>query len=275
MAGFKSSEISEKIEQIRKMYATYASQYKGNNTFDVELFNGRYLKALQEKIDISTFVKAELSVMEDLVKRAEVWYAEKMKNQQVNEETFMSKVDAMLEKFSDAITKYPAVSIHDNSVDEIDRLYGAFIELNACYRSIRSVLIELKDYSVETMLKDIDTKIQGFAISNIAGNPPAIYIDYYRDLNQKQEASRSEQFVLKEAGFFLHGFVYKFDQIAPLISRIPIEVSVLIPEDIRQTAPRVYKSLVNKNQTEVFLATKSYAGAMINDFRLQHFRQSN
>ncbi len=274
MAGFKNNEISEKIEQIRKMYATYSSQYKGNNTFDVELFNGRYLKALQERTDISTFIKAEVSVLEDLRARAEVWYAEKMKNQQVNEETFMSKVDAMLEKFSDAISKYPSVSIHANSNDEIDRLYGGFIELNACYRSIRETLMELKDYVVETMLKDIDNKMNAFAVSNIVGTPPSIYSDYFKDLSQHKEASRSEQFVLKEAGFFLHSFVNKFEQTAPLIVNIPIEVTVAIPDDIRDIAPRVYKSLLGKNQKEVFIATKSYADAMINDFRLQHFRQN-
>lgn len=274
MSGFSSKEIAENIDHIRSMYGTYANQYKDLNIFDVELFNGRYLKALQEKIDITIFIKAEISVLEDLKKRAEELKHEKIKKEEINEATFMSKVDEMLEKFSDAIEKYPAVSIHENSNDEIDRLYGGFIELYGCFIVVKSVLLGLKDYSVETSLKDLDNKMQSFVYSGVGGKPPQIFVDYYNDLITHKESARAEQYILKEAGFFLHNFVSKFEVMSSFISRIPSDVSVVIPQEVKLNAPRVYKSLSQKTQSEVFFATKLYAEAMINDFRLQYFKNS-
>ena len=134
MSDFNGKEITEHIEQIRKMYSTYSIQYKDLKLFDVELFNGRYLKALKEKTDITPFINAEISVLEALRAKAEILRVEKEKKVQVNEQTFMNKVDAMLEKFTDAINKYPEKSIHNNSDNELNRLYGAFAELYSCFR---------------------------------------------------------------------------------------------------------------------------------------------
>ena len=275
MSDFNGKEVTEHIEQIRKMYSTYSIQYKDLKLFDVELFNERYLKALKEKTDITAFIKAEISVLEALRARAEILRVEKEKKVQVNEQSFMNKVDAMLEKFTDAINKYPEKFIHNDSDNELNRLYGAFAELYSCFRVTKIFLLELKDYGVETVVKDIDNKFQNFTLAGTGEHPAHIFLDYYENLISQTESARAEQFILKESGFFLHSFVSKFEQMSSFIARIPVSTSISIPSDIKDETPRVYKSLNQKTQPEIFLATKLYASAMINDFRLQHFKNSN
>lgn len=279
MLDFNEKEITEHIEKIRKMYANYALEYNNNKAFNLDLFNERYLEALKGKINLRTFIKAELDVLEELKKRAKDMHEENMRLEKEREDKdkryFMNKLDAILESFADNIKKYPKKKVHENDNEEISRLNGALAELYTCFRLIKPVLTSLNDYGVETMIKDIDNKFQAFTLAGSYGRPAHIFLDYYDVLETGGETTRSEQFILKESGFFLHFFVAKCDQIASFTSKIPPDAIIKMPDYLEKESPRVYKSFVGKTQIDVFFATKSYAQSMIDNFRLQNFKQND
>ncbi len=219
--------------------------------------------------------KAQTGGLEELREKADAMMKEKEAKEKIDETVFLSQVDSILDKFTETVSKYPEEIIHQKADNELNRLYGAFLELYACFRASKVFLLELKDYGIETTLKDIENRFQKFIQKGSKNSPPSIYLDYCHDLDCDNALARAEQFILKEAGFFLHHFIKKFEILSPFLMRAPIHTTIgIIPDDIQQEFPRVYKSLNGKTLAEIFTATQLYASAMINDFRLQHFKNN-
>ncbi len=63
------TEISEVIAKIRKKYDEYVSAYYKPKSLK-EAFERRYIGALRSGVDVSTFLLAEISAIEELIKKA-------------------------------------------------------------------------------------------------------------------------------------------------------------------------------------------------------------
>ncbi|HYW84861.1 MAG TPA: hypothetical protein VFB30_16475, partial [Spirochaetia bacterium] len=61
-------EISSSMEKIRKRYDEYISKFFKPRSLR-EAFENRYMKALRTGIDISSFLIAEISAIEELIAR--------------------------------------------------------------------------------------------------------------------------------------------------------------------------------------------------------------
>ncbi len=186
----------------------------------------------------------------------------------------MNKVDNMIEKFKSATEKYPLEDMHPKADQEICHLYGAFKELYNCFSVIRFFLCgPASDYVVETAVKDYDNQFQKFIIPVGESKVPQIFSDYIFALDNGDNSSRAEQFILKESGFFLHSFIEKMNNIKQLAIKTTNDGEIVLPDYLKTQSPRVYKFFKGKKKEEMYDATIGYANAMINDFRLQSFRK--
>ena len=59
-------EITSSIEKIRRKYDEYVDKYFKPASLR-KAFEGRYLKALQAKVDVSSFLLAEISAIQELI----------------------------------------------------------------------------------------------------------------------------------------------------------------------------------------------------------------
>ena len=65
-----TGEISASVEKIRKRYDEYISKYFRPRSLR-DAFEKRYLAALKAKVDVSSFLLAEISAVEELIEREE------------------------------------------------------------------------------------------------------------------------------------------------------------------------------------------------------------
>ncbi len=126
---------------------------------------------------------------------------------------------------------------------------------------------------METAVKDYDNKFQKFIIPVGETKVPQIFADYVLALNNGDNSSRAEQFILKESGFFLHSFIDKMSNIKQLAIKASSDGEIVLPDYLNTQSPRVYKFFKGKTKEEMYDATIAYANAMINDFRLQSFKK--
>lgn len=277
MSSLSDKEINVTLSKIRNEYEEGAKKY-GNKIYNIESFNDRYREALQNRQDLSNYLLLEINILEDIKNRLRERELEKERKEaeekKAKENSFMNKVDSMIEKFRSAIEKYPSEYIHPKAEEEISHLYGAFKELYNCFCVIRYFSCgPAGDYVVETAIKDYDNKFQPFVMPVGESKVPQIFSDYVFALEKGEGANRSEQFILKESGFFLHSFIYKMDSIKAIALKKTFDNQIILPESLSSESPRVFSFFKGKNKEEIYNATLIYASAMINDFRLQSFRK--
>ena len=277
MASLSDREINTTLAKIRHEYEQGAEKY-GNKIYNLNSFNDRYREALQNRQDLSNFLIVEIKILEDikttLRDRELERQRKKAEEEKAKENSFMNKVDNMIEKFKSATEKYPLEDIHPKADDEIRHLYGAFKELYNCFSVIRFFCCgPASDYVVETAIKDYDNQFQKFIIPVGETKVPQIFSDYVYALNNGDNSSRAEQFILKESGFFLHAFIEKMNNIKSLALKASNDGEIVLPDYLNVQSPRVYKFFKGKTKEEMYDATIAYANAMINDFRLQSFKK--
>ncbi|ADG72743.1 hypothetical protein R4K54_02500 [Brachyspira murdochii] len=277
MASLSDKEINATLAKIRREYEQGAEKY-GNKIYNLSSFNDRYREALQNRQDLSNFLIVEIKILEDikttLRDRELERQRKKAEEEKAKENSFMNKVDNMIEKFRSATEKYPLEDIHSKADDEIRHLYGAFKELYNCFSVIRFFCCgPASDYVVETAIKDYDNQFQKFIIPVGETKVPQIFADYVYALNNGDNSSRAEQFILKESGFFLHAFIEKMNNIKSLALKASNDGEIVLPDYLNVQSPRVYKFFKGKTKEEMYDATIAYANAMINDFRLQSFKK--
>ena len=276
MPDLSDKEINAALSKIRGEYEEGAKKY-GNKIYNVENFNNRYREALQTRQDLSNYFLLEINILEDIKNRLRERELEKERmeaeEKKAKENSFMNKVDSMIEKFRNAIEKYPTEEIHPKADEEICHLYGAFKELYNCFCVIRYFAGEASDYVIETAIKDYDNKFQRFVMPVGESKVPIIFSDYVFALEKSEGVARSEQFILKESGFFLHSFIEKMDSIKTTALKKSFDNRIILPETLSAQSPRVFSFFKGKNKEEIYNATLAYASAMINDFRLQSFKK--
>ena len=277
MPSLSDKEINATLSKIRNEYEEGAKKY-GNKIYNVETFNNRYREALQNRQDLSNFLLIEMNILEDIKNTLRERELEQERREaeekKAKENSFMNKVDSRIEKFRSAVEKYPIENIHPKADEEICHLYGAFKELYNCFCVIRYFSGEASDYVIETAIKDYDNKFQRFVMPVGESKIPQIFSDYVFALDKSEGIARSEQFILKESGFFLHSFIEKMDNIKTIALKKSFDNKVILPESLSVQSPRVFSFFKGKNKEEIYNATLTYASAMINDFRLQSFKKN-
>jgi hypothetical protein len=115
-------EITNVVEKIRRKYDEYVSKFFRPRSLRAA-FEGRYIRALRAKLDISSFLIAEISAIEELIKREE----ERITLGPVKSEGEKAPdiADKILEENRKRIEKYPDTPVHKDAGEEVRRLLGA------------------------------------------------------------------------------------------------------------------------------------------------------
>jgi hypothetical protein len=199
------TEIKETVEKIRKKYDEYsykyfkASRHKAN-------FEQRYLEALKSGVDISTFLLAEISAIEELVKREEAKIMEKPPAKPaVPGKAF---VDQILEENRRRIEKYPDVAFHPDAREEVRRLFGALHKLEQEYWPVLYSLLRNTSYSLNTKsMIGLETQLHTLGGDGRGGVPARLeryLINLGRFPRDYALLEKEEKDYILESAFFLH-----------------------------------------------------------------------
>lgn len=277
MAKLSGKEINLMLVKIRREHE-HGLETTRVDMYNVDAFNDRYRDALLNRHDLSTFLMDEVKVLDtiksNILEREEARKKIKERKEYEYNNSFSLKVDGLIEGFHSSILKYPSRELHKNADEEIVHLYGAFEELYNCFTVIKLfVASNGAEYSVETIFKDIDNKFQLFVFESGVNKCAQIYTDYVLSLQTGILTSRSEQYILKESGLFLHFLVDKLKSIRETALKISVSNEVILPNLLQTTSERVYAIFTGKSLEYIYDSTIEYANSVIKDFRLWNFKK--
>ena len=111
-------DVDAAVRKLKRLYTEYAHCY-GPKQFNLAGFEARYRDALSKRVNLNTFLHAEITAFEELKKRVEV------KDQKPAEKKYSQVADRILQKNLDRVKKYRRIDIHPEAEEETGYLIGA------------------------------------------------------------------------------------------------------------------------------------------------------
>jgi hypothetical protein len=196
-------EISEVVAKIRSKYQFYCKTFFKSSRLKEE-FEYRYLSTLKKGHDISNFLLAEISVIEELIRKEE---------------------DRIIQENLEKINKYPKLTIHKDANDEIKYLSGA---LNEIYEKQLSVLHGIfRHIEGNSNVKLVENQESRLRVLAYGGKTliPSQLSRYFAYLNRFPRDYRAieweEKEYILESAFLLHDIFDTLSSILETTSTLP------------------------------------------------------
>ena len=245
-------EITQVVEKIRRRYEEYIFKYFKSRSLK-SAFEDRYMQAIKAGVDISSFLMAEISAVEELIRREVEKIVSGIGQAEPKKESFSAKVDRMLEERLQRIRRYPQASFHKDADEELKRLLGAMSELEQKrWEDMCRALGDTAYSRYSVTMVNLETKLRELASLGSDGAPASLsrYI-YHLNLFPRnyQALDREEKQYILEAAFFLHDV-----------------------NEILERALTNYPQLEEKAR-EALSEVKTYLQGIIEDFRLKDLKR--
>jgi hypothetical protein len=243
-------EISSTVEKIRKKYDDYITKYfKPRSLRDA--FETRYIRALRAGIDVSSFLLAEISAIEELTYREEQRVLLGPPRPPAEKEP--SFADKVLEENRKRIAQYPDVPFHNDAGEEVRRLVGALSSLVRDRWGDLSVALRDTMYAMNSSeMLSLDSQLRYLSTTN-KDDPPAFMARLMSQLRRFPRNSaaveREEKEYILEAAFFLNDLFVVLERVKKVYTEMPAEEKRVLEE------------------------TLAYVWAVITDFRLKDLRR--
>jgi hypothetical protein len=199
-------EISRAVVKIRQRYDQYIYRFFKPKPLK-DAFEDRYIEALKSGTDVSMFLMAEISAVEELLRREEQRVASGSPPEP-DKESIAEKVDRIVAEQQERIRGYPEIPFHPVASEELRRLVGALGELEDKHWARLSRLLQDTAYyrSSLTMIQ-LEGRLRDLA-SRASGGVPAALSRYMYHANQFPRnylaIDREEKEYILGSAFFLH-----------------------------------------------------------------------
>lgn len=243
-------EISSTVEKIRRKYDEYIVKYFKPRSLR-EAFETRYIRALRAGVDVSSFLLAEISAIEELTSREEQRIqAGPVRPAAEKEPSFADKV---LEENRRRIAPYPDVVFHNDASEEVRRLVGALSSLASDRWGDLGMALRDTMYAMNSSeMLTLDSQLHYLSTAD-KEEPPAFMARLMSQLRRfprnHAAVEREEKEYILEAAFFLNDLFVVLER----VKRVYTEMG---PEEKR-----------------VLEETLAYVWGVITDFRLKDLKR--
>jgi hypothetical protein len=244
-------EISKVVAKIRQRYDEYIFKYFKPKTVKFA-FEERYAEALQKRMDISTFLMAEIEAVEELIQREEAKIVGGPPAEN-GRESLADRVERIYQQNLEKIRKYPEVEIHPTANEEIKRLVGALNALETRYWPRLTTILRSTSYSRGSMtMVNMESQLRYLASLGTDRVPGALS-RYLYQLNRFPRdypaIDREEKEYILESAFFLH--------------------------DLNEILDRVLANYpgLREEQKQGIREIQQYVGGLIQDFRVKDLKR--
>jgi hypothetical protein len=226
-------EISGAVEKIRKRYDTYVNKYFKPKTLK-EAFEERYIRALRAGVDISSFLLAEISAIEELIDREEKKVA--MEPAKPDPEKQQSIADRVLEENRKRIIKYPDIQFNKDASEETRRLLGALtVLLKDRWQQIGDALQDTMYSMNSSEMLSLDSQLHYLA-STDKDETPQFLIRLVAQLRKFPRnyalIDRDEKEYVLEAAFFLNDLFTVLERVKRVYTEIAAEARKTIDDNL-------------------------------------------
>jgi len=243
-------EISGAVEKIRKKYETYVAKYFKPRSLR-EAFEERYIRALRAGVDVSSFLIAEISAIEELLDREEKKVAaEPAKPEAEKQQSF---ADRVLEENRKRIIKYPEIYFHQDASEETRRLLGALTELlRGHWQQIGDALRDTMYSMSSSEMLSMDSQLHYLA-SGDKDEVPQFLIRLVAQLRKFPRnyalIERDEKEYVLEAAFFLNDLFTVLERVKRVYTEMAAEARKIIEDNL------------------------AYVWGIVSDFRIKDFKR--
>jgi hypothetical protein len=253
-----AGEIQRVVEKIKKKYDEYTYRYLKSPKLKFA-FEERYKKAHKIGMDISNFLAAEISAIEELIKKEETRQSGYQKtltpaNTKENPSQNTPKkdfADKIIDELNAKIAKYDDISIHADASYEIRRLLGSLHKLYETYSPLLQSLFK-KTALTTTQVMDIEARLRSMGSidrDNVAPRLTRYYALLNRFPRDYSALDREEKSFIVDAALLLHD--YKYSLVSLHTNQIPL----------------------NKEDEKSFTDLLTYINGIIEDFRLKDIKR--
>jgi hypothetical protein len=250
-----AGEIQRTVEKIKKRYDEYTYRYLKSPKLKYA-FEERYRKAVKMGMDISNFLAAEISAIEELIKKEEARARGYQKPNPFNiniKENAPRKdfADKIIDELNARIAKYDDIPIHSDASYEIRRLLGAVHKLYENYNPLLQNIYRKASLNT-TQIMDIEARLRSMGNvdkDNIAPRLTRYFALLNRFPRDYSALDREEKSFIIDTALLLHDLKYI--------------LSGLKPADIEAV----------KEDENTFAALLAYINGVIEDFRLKDLKR--
>jgi hypothetical protein len=243
-------EITSSVEKIRRKYDEYISKYFKPRTL-LKAFEDRYIKALRAKVDVSSFLIAEISAIEELIRREEQRVMIGPARASAPKEA--SFADRVLEENRKRIDKYPDLRFDDAAGEEVRRLVGALTDMEReRWQELGAALQDTMYAPSSSEMLSLDSQLRYLSSSVRNEVPPFLtrLVGQLRKFPRNYPAiDREEKDYILEAAFFLNDLFQVLERVKRVYTEMPEESKAVLADAM------------------------GYVWGLISDFRLKDFKR--
>lgn len=207
---YSSQEVERKIGEIKSKYDHYIVQYlKPPST--KRAFEERYYYALKNRLDLTNFIDAEMSVLGELIAKEESLAASRAGKPQMPVRNSPRKpdfADRVIEENNRRIDKYPLAPVHEDAAVELARLYGALAVFeDEHWPIVEKVIRKAHPILYSSPYVNLGPKVFALCGRSPDGVPSRLgrYVAFLNGFPRNYNAIESEEKgCLLEAAFLLH-----------------------------------------------------------------------
>jgi len=226
-------EISGAVEKIRKKYDTFVTKYFKPRMLK-EAFEERYVRALRAGVDISSFLIAEISAIEELIQREEKKAT--VGPVKADSEKQQSIADRVIEENRKRISKYPDIPFHNDASEETRRLLGALSGLlRDRWEKIGDALHHTMYSMSSSEMLSLDSQLHYLAATDKDEVPQFLLrlVSQLRKFPRNYaQIERYEKEYLLEAAFFLNDLFVALERVKRVYTNITAEARKTIEENL-------------------------------------------
>ncbi len=226
-------EITSSVEKIRRKYDEYINKFFKPKTLR-EAFEERYIKALRAKLDVSSFLLAEISAIQELIAREEKRVMLGPVRPAAGKDA--SFADKVLEENRARIEKYPDSRFHGDAGEEVRRLVGALSDLaGGRWQEIASALQDTMYAMSSSEMLTLDSQLR-YLSSPVREEVPQFLARLVTQLHKFPRnyaaIDREEKEYVLEAAFFLHDLLLVLERVKRVYTDMPAEKRTIVEESM-------------------------------------------
>ena len=225
-------EITSSVAKIRRRYDEYITKYFKSKSLRAA-FEARYMKALRAKVDVSSFLLAEISAIQELIGREEQRISLGPVRPAEKEQSFADKV---LDENRARIARYRDVPFHPDAGEEVRRLSGALFELSGERWQDLGLALQDTMYTMSSSeMLSLDSQLRHLASLDGQETPHSLdrlVVQLRKFPRSYPSIDREEKDYILAVAFFLHDLFVVLERVKSVYTDMPADRRKIV-EDSR------------------------------------------
>jgi hypothetical protein len=226
-------EISAAVEKIRQRYDEYITKFFKPRPLR-EAFEGRYIRALRAGVDVSSFLLAEVSAIEELIEREEQRVVRGVRRE--NTEKKPTIADKVVDENRKRIEKYREASFDPDVGEEVRRLAGAlntllterWVDLGVALRDTMYAMTSSEMLTLDSQLRFLASP-RGEEIPQFLTRLETQLRKFPRNY---AAIDREEKEYVLETAFFLNDLFLVLERVKRVYTEMPAEQKQVLEDNL-------------------------------------------